>query len=251
MQYNPYSLTGKTILVTGASSGIGRATAIECSRLGARIVLSARNIDRLNETMSVLEGDGHLSIPAEITNDEQLASLVAECPSLDGAAFCAGVANTTLFNFADKEKYQTVFDTNFFSPTELFRQLVKKKKLGKGSSVVFVVSIGGPRATTPGNGIYGASKSALETMIHFAALELAPKNIRVNGVLPGMVETPIMQGGGISDEEYDLERQRYPLKRFGKPEEIAWAMAYFLSDASNYVTGSSLVMDGGAMLKFG
>lgn len=251
MTYNPYSLEGKTILVTGASSGIGRATAIECSKLGAKIVASGRNKERLAQTLADLQGEGHIAIAAEITDQAQLQALVESCPNLDGAAFCAGIANTTLFNFADKEKYQMVFDTNFFSPTELFRLLVKKKKLGKGASAVFVVSIGGPRATSPGNGIYGASKSALETMIHFAALELAPKKIRVNGVLPGMVETPIMQGGGISDEEYDLERQRYPLKRFGKPEEIAWAMAYFLSDASAYVTGSSLVMDGGAMLKFG
>ncbi len=251
MSYNPFSLEGKTILVTGASSGIGRATAIECSKLGAKIVASGRNLDRLEQTMSELQGEGHIAIAAEITDQAQLQTLVESCPSLDGAAFCAGIANTTLFNFADKEKYQEVFDTNFFSPTELFRLLVKKKRLGKGASAVFVVSIGGPRATSPGNGIYGASKSALETMIHFAALELASKKIRVNGVLPGMVETPIMQGGGISDEEYDLERQRYPLKRFGKPEEIAWAMAYFLSDASAFVTGSSLVIDGGAMLKFG
>lgn len=251
MSYNPYSLEGKTVLITGASSGIGKATAIEFSKLGAKIVASGRNQERLEQTMLELDGEGHIAIQAEITDQSQLERLVTECPVLDGAAFCAGVANTTLFNFADKEKYQAVFDTNFFSPTELFRLLVKKKKLGKGSSVVFVVSIGGPRATTPGNSIYGASKSALETMIHFAALELAPKKIRVNGVLPGMVETPIMHGGGISDEEYDLERQRYPLKRFGKPEEIAWAMAYFISDASAYVTGSSLVMDGGAMLKFG
>ncbi len=251
MSYNPFSLEGKTILVTGASSGIGRATAIECSKLGAKIVASGRNLDRIEQTMSELQGEGHIAIAAEITDQAQLQTLVESCPSLDGAAFCAGIANTTLFNFADKEKYQEVFDTNFFSPTELFRLLVKKKRLGKGASAVFVVSIGGPRATSPGNGIYGASKSALETMIHFAALELASKKIRVNGVLPGMVETPIMQGGGISDEEYDLERQRYPLKRFGKPEEIAWAMAYFLSDASAFVTGSSLVIDGGAMLKFG
>ena len=251
MNYNPFSLTGKTILVTGASSGIGRATAIECSKLGAKIVASGRNGERLNQTLSDLYGEGHRAIVAEITDQLQLQSLVESCPLLDGAAFCAGVADTTLFNFADKDKYQKIFDTNFFSPTELFRLLVKKKKLSKNSSVVFVVSIGGPRATTPGNGIYGASKSALETMIHFAALELAPKNIRVNGILPGMVETPIMHGGGISDEEYNLERQRYPLKRFGKPEEIAWAMAYFLSDASAYITGSCLVMDGGAMLKFG
>jgi len=251
MTYNPYSLEGKTILVTGASSGIGRATAIECSKLGAKIVASGRNKERLDQTMSELQGDGHIAIAAEITDQTQLLALVDFCPSLDGAAFCAGIANTTLFNFADKEKYQKVFDTNFFSPTELFRLLVKKKKLGKDSSTVFVVSIGGTRATAPGNGIYGASKSALETMIHFAALELAPKKIRVNGVLPAIVETPIIHGGEISDEEYDLERQRYPLKRFGKPEEVAWAIVYLLSDASAYVTGSSLIMDGGVLLKIG
>ena len=136
MSYNPFTLEGKTILVTGASSGIGRATAIECSRLGAKIVASGRNAQRLQETLGALEGEGHIAIAAEITDDCQLENLVAECPTLDGAAFCAGIADTTLFAFADKEKYRKVFDTNFFSPTELFRCLVKKKK--SASTVCFL-----------------------------------------------------------------------------------------------------------------
>lgn len=248
MGYNPFSLEGKTILVTGASSGIGRSTAIECSKLGAKIVLTARNPERLAETMSMLDGEGHMSIQADITDESQLKNLVDGCPKLDGAAFCAGIADTTMFNFADKQKFQSVFDINFFSPTELFRQLVRKKKISKGASVVFVVSVGGPLVATPANGIYGASKSALETMIHFAAIELAPKNIRVNGVLPGMVETPLIDTIPFTEEELDHHRQMYPLKCFGQPEDVAWAMIYLLSDASSFVTGASLVIDGGVTL---
>lgn len=249
MNYNPFSIEGKTILVTGASSGIGQSTAIECSKMGAKVVCSGRNKERLDQTMSLLEGDGHVAILAELTNEEEVTGLVSACPELDGAAFCSGIADTSLFPFADKTKFERVFDVNFFSPMELFRLLVKKKKLKKESSAVFVVSIGGPRSVSPGNVVYGSSKAALETMIKFAAIELAPKKIRVNGVLPGMVETPIMENGTISAEDYDIERQRYPLKRFGRPEEVAWAMIYFLSDASNYLTGSSLVMDGGASIR--
>lgn len=253
MSYNPFSLEGKTVLVTGASSGIGRATAIECSRMGATVICSGRNSERLDETFAALENKefAHKAIEADLTDTDQLKNLVAECPVIDGAAFCAGMGQTTLFPFSTKEKFERVFDVNFFSPVELFRLMLKKKKINDGASIVFVVSVGGTRAVSPGNAIYGSSKAALESMMKFAALELAPKKIRVNGVLPGMVETPIMQGGFISAADYDLERDRYPMKRFGQPEEIAWSMIYLMSDAAKFVTGSSLVLDGGAMLKFG
>ena len=243
--YNPFSLEGKTILVTGASSGIGRASAIECSKLGAKVILTARNEERLQETLSQLEGEGHQMILAELTNQEELDNLVRRVGELNGAVLCAGKGMTFPFPFSTRDKYDEVFDVNFFAPVELLRLLVKKKKLQKESSVVLVSSIGGVRSFQIGNGIYGASKAALNSTMKFCAKELAAKKIRVNSVNPGMVNTKLIQGGAISEEQHKLDMEKYPLKRYGEPEDIAYGIIYLLSDASSWVTGHSLVIDGG------
>ena len=154
--YNPFSLEGKTVLITGASSGIGRETAIQCSKLGATVVLTARNEERLNETYRQLEGSGHIQILAELTDPEQVMSLVDSLPVLDGIVLCAGKGMTLPFPFCTREKYDEVFDVNFFAPVELLRLLVKKKKTAKGSSVVFVSSVGGNASFNLGYGVYGA-----------------------------------------------------------------------------------------------
>ena len=137
---------------------------------------------------------------------------------------------------------------NFFAPVELLRLLVKKKKMEKDSSVVMVSSIGGNGSYSLGNGVYGASKAALSSTMRFCARELAAKKIRVNTVNPGMVNTKLITGGAISEEQHQLDMQKYPLKRYGEPEEIAWAIIYLLSDASAWVTGHSLVIDGGVTI---
>lgn len=248
--YNPFSLAGKTIFVTGASSGIGRATALECSRLGAKVVITGRNAVRLHETFSQLEGDGHAQIVAELTNSEDLKRLVGDCPALNGLVLCAGRGMTLPFLFCSKDKFKPVFDINFHSTVECFRLLAKTKKMVKGSSVVIVDSIGGtPNGRfSPGNCIYGASKAALWSIMKFAALELASKGIRVNSVNPAMVETPLIKSVNITDEQKDIDRKRYPLGRYGRPEEIAYGIIYLLSDASSWVTGHSLVIDGGVTI---
>ena len=152
---------------------------------------------------------------------------------------------TSPFPFSTKEKFDTVFEINFFAPVELLRLLVKKKKLAKEASVVFVSSVGGNFSFNVGNGVYGASKAALNSIMKFCAKELAPKKIRVNSVNPGMVNTKLIQGGTISEEQHQLDMEKYPLKRYGEPEEIAYGIIYLLSDASSWVTGHSLVIDGG------
>lgn len=243
--YNPYSLEGKTILVTGASSGIGLASAVECSKMGAKVVITARNEERLKETMSQLEGEGHHMILAELTNQEEVERLVGEIPALQGLVLCAGKGMTSPFPFSTREKYDEIFDVNFFAPVELLRLLVKKKKLEKESSVVFVSSVGGNMSFNIGNGVYGASKAALNSTMKFCAKELATKKIRVNSVNPGMVNTKLIQGGAISEEQHKLDMEKYPLKRYGEPEEIAYGIIYLLSNASSWVTGHSLVIDGG------
>lgn len=246
--YNPFSLSGKTILVTGASSGIGRATAIECSKLGAKVVITGRNVERLQETFEQLEGAGHRQIVAEMTSVDDVVKLVDEAPSFTGVVLCAGRGMTLPLNFATRDKFDSIFDVNFFAPVELLRLLLKRKKVERSASIVLVSSVAGNWTFNPGNGVYGASKAALNSTMKFLARELAPKKIRVNSVNPGMVNTAFIQGGAISEEQRKLDMDRYPLKRYGEPTDIAHGIVYLLSDASSWVTGHSLVIDGGVTI---
>lgn len=242
---NPFSLKDRTILVTGASSGIGRATAIECSRLGAHMILTGRDNSRLQQASEELEDGRHLSIAADLTQEDQLMNLVDQLPIVDGVVLCAGQGTVVPFKMADRKKINPVFEINYFAPVELLRLLIKKKKLANESSVVFVSSIGGVDSITIGNSIYGASKAAFNSAMRFCALELAPKKIRVNSVCPGMVNTSLIKGGAVSDEQHQADMLKYPLKRYGEPEDIAHGIVYLLSAASSWVTGHSLVIDGG------
>lgn len=245
---NPFSLAGKRILVTGASSGIGRTTALECSRMGALLVLTGRNVERLHETLSTLEGDGHQAIPADLTNTESLASLVENVGKLDGLVLSAGQGNVIPMKLATRQRIEPTFDINYFAPVELVRLLLKKKCIQDGASLVFVASIGGIDSITIGNGVYGASKAALNSTMKFFALELAPKKIRCNSVLPGMVNTSLIKGGALSEEQHKADMETYPLKRYGEPQDIAYGIIYLLSDAAAWVTGHSLVIDGGVTI---
>ena len=246
--YNPFSLEGKTILVTGASSGIGQATAIECSKFGAKLVITGRNPDRLQQTFKRLEGEGHLQITAELTDGNAVNDLIGACSVLDGLVLCAGRPMTLPFQFCSREKFDSVFDVNFFAPVEIFRLLVKARKMARPSSVVAIASIGGTLGQSVGNSVYGASKSALQSMMKCCALELAKKGIRINMVSPGMVETPLIHGGSITEEQHKIDMVRYPLGRYGQPNDIAHGIIYLLSDASSWVTGHSLVIDGGVTI---
>lgn len=248
INYNPFSLEGKTILVTGASSGIGQATAIECSKMGANVIITARNEERLKETISLMNGTDHQYVIAEQTDNDQVKALVENLPILDGIVLCAGKGMTLPFPFCTREKYDDIFNVNYFAPVELLRLVVKKKKIAQNSSVVFVSSIGGIGSFSLGNGIYGASKAAINSTMKFCARELASKKIRVNSVNPGMVNTKLIKGGSISEEQHLLDMQQYPLKRYGEPEEIAFGIIYLLSDASGWVTGHSLIIDGGVTI---
>ena len=247
MSYNPYSLSGKTILVTGASSGIGRSTAIECSKLGAKLVITARNKERLQETFNLLEGDGHLQLLGDLTSEEDLERIVAETPKLDGLVNNAGISIVKPVVFVNHEDLQKVFSTNTFAPIVFTRLLLKKKKLNLKSSIVFTSSIAAMHSSL-GNSMYGASKAAIMAFMHYCARELAGKQIRANAVHPAMINTNLITGGAISSEQHQLDMQKYPLKRYGEPEEVAWAIIYLLSDAAAWVTGTSLIIDGGILL---
>lgn len=249
MSYNPFTLEGKIILVTGASSGIGKASAIEVSKLGAKVIVCGRDHERLTQTLQSLEGTGHIAFEGDLLEQETIDRLVKDVPALDGVVFSAGKGLTMPFQFCDREKFDEVFDINFFSPMELLRQLFKKKKINKGASVVMIASIAGTGRRSVGNAVYGSAKAALQTMVRYTALELAPKKIRVNGVCPGMVNTPFIHSGALTEEQLETDKASYPLKRYGEPEDIAHGVAYLLSDASSWVTGTSLVIDGGITAK--
>lgn len=249
LMYNPFSLEGKRILVTGASSGIGKASAVECSKMGASIIACGRNEKRLESTMQKLDGGGHIPFIGDLSNPETITALVDSIPAIDGALFAAGQVLVYPMLFSNSDKFKSLFETNFFANVEILRLLVKKKKVNVGGSLVYIVSIGGTRDFVPGATIYGTSKAALNSFVRYSAIELAPKKIRVNGILPGCVNTPMVHEGNVSDEQLKKSIEDIPLKRYGEPEEIAKAAVYLLSEASSWVTGSSLVIDGGMSAK--
>ena len=244
MSYNPYTLEGKRILITGASSGIGRATAIECSKLGGICVLCGRNEERLQETMSMLEGSGHVTIAADLTTAEGIQAIAAQCDKLDGVVLNAGINLMAPIYFLKEEDVNLVFATNTLAPMHLMQALLKARKINAKASLVFTSSID---ALNPdvSSSAYAASKAALTSFMRSCAKELAPRQIRANAVHPGLVETGMKHNGMVSDEDLEKNKDLYLLKRYAHPEEIAWAIIYLLSDASAFVTGSVLTIDGG------
>ena len=210
--------------------------------------MSARNVSRLEETLTALNGDSskHKYFAADLTIQQELDRLVESVPQLDGVVLSSGrVGNSLPIKFDKREKINPVFEANFFAPLELMRSLFKSKKLKDGSSVVTIASIGGVKAFATGNGDYGAAKAALNSIMKFAAKEFAVKKIRVNCICPGMIQTPMVDSCEFSEEQLKTNIATYPLKRYGRPEEVAYGAVYLLSDATVWVTGTELYIDGG------
>lgn len=246
--YNPFSLSSKTILITGASSGIGRATAIECSRMGATCILTGRDEERLLETQSQLEGDGHRLFVANFEKEDEIQALVNLLPELDGCVSNAGVLGLTPILGLSSEKIDKMQRVNLNAPMMLIHYLAKGKKLRHKSSIVFTSSVAGVYRVSIGNAIYATTKCGIDAFMRTAALELAGKGIRCNSVNPGIIETKSLDNVAIDEEQKNANICRYPLKRYGKPEEVAYAIIYLLSDASAWVTGTELKIDGGLSL---
>ena len=247
--YNPYSLENKTILVTGASSGIGRATAVECAKLGATVIITARNEKRLSTVLAELDttyGQKHQMIIADIATSEGVDILIAALPTIDGLSSNAGIAlGNSPIKFIGEEQMKSLMQTNTYSHVLLAKMLFKKKLIAKNGSMVFTASIGGTVSHGPGNTLYGMSKNALLAFAKYAAIEFAPRGIRVNCVNPGMIETPLINLDALTDEDKAIDAEKYLLKRYGHPEEVARTTAFLLGDASSFITGISIVVDGG------
>lgn len=242
--FNPFTLDGKTILVTGASSGIGRGIAIACSKMGASVIVNGRNEQRLSETMSEMEGDDNLSLAANLSDNVALAEMVAKLPKLDGIVHCAGIGQRILCKQLQESDLENMMNVNFKAPVMLQTEILKQKKINKSASIVFIASIACDSPTI-GNAMYSASKGAIISYANCLALELAPRLIRVNCILPAMIWTDLIFKGGITEEELKEDEKKYPLKRYGKPEDIANLSIYLLSDAAAWMTGSSIKITGG------
>ena len=249
--YNPFSLEGKIILVTGAGGGIGRATAVACAKMGATIVVTDINEMTLTETLGILKNESpvnHQMFVADLTKQNELDNLVSEIPALDGMVCNAGISKVLPIQFLNEDDMSRICSINAFAPMYLTQKLYKKKKINKGGSIVFTESISGVKMVSMGGVMYAVSKNALDAFMRNAALEFAARSIRVNSVNPSRVNTNIVKNAVYSEEEVAKDIQTYPLKRYAEPEEIANAIIFLLSDASSYITGHALIIDGGKTL---
>lgn len=248
--YNPFSLENKYILITGASSGIGRAIAIECAKMGASLLVTGRDEKRLKDTFSLLDNiEKHNMICADLSNLDEIDKLVSCIPvKLDGLVQCAGLAVPKPMQFISSEDIQHIMDINYKAPVLLSQKIVKKKIINKYASIVFISSISGVFISSVGASLYSGSKGALNGFMKGMAIELASKSIRVNCITPGMIDTNIYEDGIITREQLEEDSKKYPLGRYGKPIEVAHGAVYLLSKASSWVTGTNLVIDGGYTL---
>lgn len=249
--YNPFTIEGKTVMVTGAGGGIGRATAVSCAKMGATMVLTDINETTLGEALNILKKESplnHQMFVADLTKQDELDKLVNYVPALDGFVCNAGISKVLPIQFLNEEDMGRICSINAFAPMYLTQKLYKKKKINKGGSIVFTESISGVKMVSMGGVMYAVSKNALDAFMRNAALEFAARNIRVNSVNPSRVNTNIVKNAVYSAEEVAKDIQTYPLKRYAEPEEIANAIIFLLSDAASYITGHALIIDGGKTL---
>lgn len=242
-----FDLSNKTILITGASSGIGRGIAIACAKAGAKCILVARNEERLAQVAAECGSEAIIE-KVDVSNVAELSSLVERVPMLDGLVQCAGINDDQIpLKFINEEKLDRVLNTNLKAPILLLAGLEKKKKLNKGASVVLMSSQASVRPS-PAHSMYAASKGGLTAFMRAVAVDLSGKKIRVNTIAPAMVRTPMTSLSAVTKEQLDADESRYLLKRYGEPEDIAGAAIYLLSDASSWVTGQQFLLDGGVSL---
>jgi NAD(P)-dependent dehydrogenase (short-subunit alcohol dehydrogenase family) len=237
---NPFSLEGKTILVTGASSGLGRQIAISCSRIGARLVLTGRDEGRLSETLGMLEGDGHRDVAGDLAQTADIHRIADAAGTLDGVVHNAGIQRLTPIKLVSEKLLHESTAINYFAPILLTQRLLYRNFIAAGGSIVFMASTAA-HIGTPGVGIYSSQKAALLGLARCLALEQAKRKVRVNCLSPSAVETPLWDAGHL-----EQQRERHPLG-LGTPDDVANATIYLLSDASRWVTGTTLVLDGGVM----
>lgn len=248
--FNPFSLSGKTLLVTGSSSGIGKQIAISLSKMKANVILTGRDKSKLLITQELMELGNHKLLVADLSRDEDIIMLIENIGKVDGVVHCAGTLNVIPFKLVSKKEFQETLNINYEAIFFLTQALVKKKKLNKNASIVFLSSINGNKIGVPGFSSYAGTKAAIVGFSKALAMELAPR-YRVNCVLPGMIKTPmyLKMEKTVSKEKIATDKLLYPMGDYGEPQDVANGVIYLLSDASKWVTGTSLVIDGGFTTK--
>lgn len=238
-----FSLAGKRILITGASSGIGRQTAIACTEMGAQVLITGRNVERLADTLRMLKGEGHQSFAADLTRAEDLATLVASTDTLHGVVHAAGISKLVPLRMVTQAHLEETLSTNTLAPIMLTKTLVAKKRIAAGGSIVFVSALAshtGAMASTA----YAASKGAIMSATRVAAHELAKSGIRANCISPGFVRTPLLEGLAERGAQLSSLIDIAPLG-LGEPEDVANATVFFLSEASRWISNTHFIVDGG------
>lgn len=238
-----FSLCGKTILVTGASSGIGHQIALSCAAAGAQVIVSGRNEERLSAVLLYLRGSGHRAIPADLTDDASIEVLGVSVGKIDGVVHSAGVSHLAPMRMISRAHVESQLNANVIGPMLLTKQLLVRNSLREQGSILFISSISA-HIGVHGVAAYSASKAALEGMTRSLAMEVARKKLRVNCLAPGLVETPMFEAAQRTTGGLDETLAKYPLG-IGKPEDVANAAIFFLSQASRWITGTTLVLDGG------
>lgn len=252
--YNPFSLKNKTIIVTGASSGIGRQCAIDCSKMGAHVILIGRDENRLNQTRKMMEGQDHLIVSYDLTDSVNLKSMVADIVNkmgtINGVLHCAGISDTIPFKLTKRETLDKFFQNNVYSAIELTREVCSVKNVSKeGASIIFFSSIMGCVGES-GKSLYGMTKGALIAATRSLACEYAKKRVRFNCISPGAILTPINANlPHMADPEKRQALVEKHLLGLGECSDISNACIYLLSDASKWVTGQNLIVDGGYTAK--
>ena len=236
-----FLLNAKTILVTGASSGIGKQIALRCSEAGCSPVIIGRNEDRLNHVYQALEGSNKLKFICDLSDEKEITALVSSLPQLDGIVLCAGMVKTFPVKHNLRASVEEVFKTNTFSNITLLQCLLRQNKINRDASVVFISSVASLKPYK-GNSLYSASKGAINSFAKVMALEYGTKNIRVNCIHPGIIRTK--SESNFSEEEMTKQAAMIPLG-FGTPDDIAYGCIYLLSDAGRWITGTDLIIDGG------
>ena len=245
--YNPFSLEGKTTLVTGASLGLGASIATEVSKMGANVIITARNKERLNNVYQQLSGNNNLQVIADLCEISDIDALVNSLPVLNGVVLCAGIIKTMPVKNITDDAIENVFNTNILSSIRLLSRILKAKKLAKGASVIFISSVSTFNVKV-GNSLYSGSKGAVNSFAKAMALEVSKQDMRVNCIQPGFIPTGMLVPGAITDEQISTYVDKHPLG-LGRPTDVSYACVYLLSEASRWITGSILTIDGGLTLR--
>ena len=243
MSDDPFSLDGKRILITGASSGLGRAMAIACAKRGATILINGRDEARLQDTLITLGDRLHQSIRGDLTDPDACDRIAQSCGQIDGVVHSAGISRLAPVRLATLQHFDEVWKTNYVAPLMLTQRLLAKNQVLPDGSILFLSSIAALIGVA-GVGVYSGTKAALIATMRCLAMEVVKRRIRVNCLAPALVETPLLEATGRVVGSLEKQEASYPLG-FGKPDDVANAAIFFLSSASRWITGTTLVMDGG------